>query len=119
MKFFRGHFSSYCVAHLRRWETLRPELDARGARLITLCPDTREQIRKGRGKHGTQAVMLSDADLHVTDLFDLRNEGNATPKGWTAMPIPTTILVDAGGIVRWIDQATDYRVLGAIREALG
>ena len=41
------------------------------------------------------------------------------------LPIPTTILVDADGIVRWIDQATDYmrrsdpeRVLAAIRAAL-
>ena len=49
-----------------------------------------------------------------------------TPKGIKAMPIPTTFLVDAKGIVRWIDQASDYqvrsdpdRVLGAVREALG
>jgi len=41
------------------------------------------------------------------------------------LPIPVTFLVDAEGIVRWIDQAEDYqirshpeRVLGAIRENL-
>ena len=42
------------------------------------------------------------------------------------MPIPTTLLVDAQGVVQWIDQAEDYqvrsnpdRVLEAIRGALG
>lgn len=94
--------------------------------LVALCTDTPEAIRKGRGRHGAKAVMLSDPDLRVTDLYNLRNPGNATPRGWKDMPIPTTILVDAQGIVRWIDQATDYqvrshpdRVLAALRDALG
>jgi len=92
---------------------------------VTVCSDTPEEIRKGRAKHGAQAIMLADPDLEVTDLYNLRNPGNVTPKGWKGMPIPTTLLVDADGIVRWIDQATDYqirshpeRVLAALRNAL-
>jgi peroxiredoxin len=111
---------------LRRWEDLRPELDARGVEIVTLCTDSPEAIRKGRGKHGARAVMLSDPQLAVTNRYNLRNEGNVTPRGITAMPIPTTILVDAEGIVRWIDQAADYqlrshpdRVLQAIEQSLG
>ena len=38
------------------------------------------------------------------------------PIGWPTkfnqMAIPTTILIDEKGIVRWIDQATDYRLRG-------
>lgn len=92
---------------------------------MTICSDTPAEIRKGRGRHGLDAVMLSDADLRVTDLYGLRNSGNVTPRGWTDLPIPTTFLVDGEGVVRWIDQARDYqirshpdRVLGAIRENL-
>jgi peroxiredoxin len=71
--------------------------------------------------------MLSDADLAVTDQFNIRHERGLAPKPGliASMPIPTTILVDASGIVRWIDQATDYqqrshpdRVLTAIKENL-
>jgi peroxiredoxin len=117
---------------LRRWEELRPELDRRGIRIVALCSDTPEQIRVGRAKHGARAVMLSDAMLAVTDRYGLRNPTNFAPGGESgrptlrALPIPTTILVDGGGIVRWIDQSTDYqvrsnpeRVLAAIRDALG
>ena len=93
---------------------------------MTLCTDTVEQIRAGRAKHGAKAVMLSDASLEVTRQFDLVNGNlNLSPLGTKPLPIPTTILVDAEGTVRWIDQSTDYqtranksRVLAAIEACL-
>jgi len=80
--------------------------------IVTICGDTPEQVKAGRRQHGAQAVMLSDADLRVTDLYNLRHERGFAPKPgvMVSLPIPTTILVDAEGIVRWIDQATDYQV---------
>jgi peroxiredoxin len=102
---------------LRRWEELRGELDARGVRIVTLCSDSPAQIRAGRAKHGLGAVMLSDETLAVTDRYGLRNPrafaprpGGGAPTTLRALPIPTTILVDANGVVRWIDQSTDYQV---------
>jgi len=110
---------------LRRWEDLRPELDARGIALVTLSSDTPETIRTQRSKHGSKATMLADPDLEITDRYGLRNPTNLTPKGIQGMPIPTTLLVDAEGIVRWIDQSTNYqershpdKVLGAIQANL-
>jgi peroxiredoxin len=112
---------------LRRWEELRPELDARGIQIVALSSDTVEKTAAGMGKHGLRAVMLSDADLAVTDRYNLRNPKNFALKSGLIVPlaIPTTFLVDRAGIVRWIDQADDYqrrsdpdRVLAAIRTAL-
>lgn len=69
-------------------------------------------------KHGFTPRMLSDASLAVTDLYNLRHSDGKTP-------IVTTILIDATGIVRWIDLAPDYRkrndgkfVLAHVTEAL-
>ncbi len=112
---------------MRRWEELRSELDARDVQLVTLCTDTPEQLREGMGKHGAKAVMLSDADLSVTRRFNLENAtAQVKPPGVAGLPIPTTILADADGVVRWIDQSADYqvrsepaRVLEALEEALG
>jgi peroxiredoxin len=110
---------------LRRWEELRPKFDSRGIQLVTVCSDTPEQIRKGKKKHGAQAVMLSDSDLKITRQYNLINEKNLSPKGISALSIPTTFLVDAEGIVRWIDQSEDYqirsgpdRIMAAIEECL-
>lgn len=124
LKFFRGHWCPYCVGELMRWEALRPQLDTLGVQIVTVCADTAEQIRAGRKKHGLRAIMLPDPALGITDRFHLRNPKNFAPKPGLIipLPIPTTILVDAAGIVRWIDQATDYmrrsdpeRVLAAVR----
>jgi peroxiredoxin len=111
---------------LRRWEGLRPELDARGIALVALSADTPEQIRAGRAKHGARATLLADPELVVTRQYGLLNRKGLSPSGIRVLPIPTTILVDAAGVVRWIDQATDYqvrshpeRVLAAIRGTLG
>lgn len=96
-------------------------------KLVTICADTPEQIREGKSKHGLQATMLSDRDLSVTRLYNLENNApKLKPPGVPGVPIPTTILADPGGIVRWIDQAEDYRVrsqpdrvIEALREVLG
>jgi len=115
---------------LRRWEELRPELDRRGIQLVAVCADTPEEIRAGRAKHGADAILLSDPKLVLTDLFNLRNRMSLAPprdgKLLRALPIPTSFLVNAEGVVRWIDQADDYqvrshpsRVLKAIRRGLG
>jgi peroxiredoxin len=112
---------------LRRWEELRPELDARGVQIVTLCTDKPEQIRTGKRKHGLRAIMLSDREATAIDQLGIRNQGfhSGIPGGASALPIPTTVLVDAGGVVRWIDQSENYqrrsdpdRVLGALREHL-
>jgi peroxiredoxin len=111
---------------LRRWEDLRPELDARGIALVAISADTPEQIRAGRAKHGARVTLLADPALAVTEQYGLVNRKGVTPGGLRRLPIPTTILVDADGVVRWLDQATDYqvrshpdRVLAAIRRTVG
>ena len=95
---------------MRRWEELRPELDAKGVEIVAVSTDTPEKIRAGRHKHGLQAVMIADHDLSVTDAFGLRNQGaHSGPPGLPGLPVPTTLLADATGTIRWIDQSENYQ----------
>jgi peroxiredoxin len=112
---------------LRRWEELRPELDRRGVQIVTVSSETPGKIRAGRAKHGLQAVMLADADASVIEALGIRNRGvHSGPPGGAPLPIPTTVLADAQGIVRWIDQSESYqqrsdpaRVRAALEAHLG
>ena len=56
--------------------------------------------------------MLSDRDLAVTDAFGLRNEGahsGPPSEDVEALPVPTSLLVDANGKVLWMDVAANYQ----------
>jgi peroxiredoxin len=113
---------------LRRWEELRPEFEKRNVQVVTVSTDHPEEIREGRRAHGLQADMLSDPDLAVTDKFGLRNLGahSAPPNDDTeALPVPTSLLVDANGKVLWMDQSENYQrrsgpevVLAALQQYL-
>ena len=92
-----------------------------------MSTDTPEKIRAGRHKHGLRAVMIADPQLEVIDRYGLRNLGvHAGPPGLAGLPVPTTLLADAEGIVRWVDQSENYqrrsdpaRVRAALETLLG
>ena len=72
--------------------------------------------------------MLSDRTLEVTDAFGLRNQGahSGNPRDEIeALPVPTSLLVDADGRVLWMDVSANYQrrtkpeiVLAALRKHL-
>lgn len=80
--------------------------------MVTVSTDLPEEIAADRHLHGIQARMLSDQQLNVTDAFGLRNTAyHSAPPGddTKALPVPTTLLVDAQGKVLWIDISEDYQ----------
>ncbi len=93
-----------------------------------MSTDEPEEIKRQRHNHGLRADMLSDRDLEVTDAFGLRNLGyhSAPPSDDVeALPVPTSLLIDANGKVLWVDQAENYQrrsgpevVLAAVKRHL-
>ena len=69
--------------------------------------------------------MLSDRDLAVSDRYGLRNQKIQSGPPGRPQPVPTSILADAHGVIRWIDQSETYQrrsdpdyVLAALRQHL-
>jgi peroxiredoxin len=95
---------------LRRWANeLGADLQERKMKVVAVCTDTPDQIAKGRAKHGLEGTFLADPELVVTDKFGLRNLNTALrPPGLSGLPVPTTLMLDANGVVRWKDQSADY-----------
>ena len=71
---------------------MRPELEERGLAIVTLSTDTPEEIAAGRHRHGLKATMLS-----------------GMPGKAKALPVPTSLLVNAKGMVVWMDQSENYQ----------
>lgn len=120
---------------------MQPDLDEHGIRLIALSKDTVEEAATHKIRDGLSLTLLADPKLDVirqfgvehhkalgfnTGTFSLFGLPLALTPSFKTMAIPTSLLVDEDGVIRWIDQADDYRlrssndrVLEAVNEAFG
>ena len=142
LKFFRGEWCPFCQAELKRFNAMEAALSARGVRVIGISKDTPEVARRHRERDGLRFTLLCDPDLTVIRQFGLEHRRSleisegprlrlfglsmASRPAIRHMAAPTTVLIDANGIIRFIDQTEDYkirsspaRVLGATDEAFG
>jgi len=112
LKFFRGHASPHCLAELRRWEAFRGQLDLFGVSMVAVSPDDVAQAARLRSKNQLGITLLTDDDFQLTNMYKVRQERLLAAAGLPVRPrvIPTTFLIDSDGVVRWIDQAEDYRI---------
>ena len=115
------------------------DLSRWGARVVAFSNDTPAQVETHQRRDHLKLELRSDAKLVAIKALGLLHQrglpfktfylfgiplGYPTP--FKSMAIPTTVLLDEDGVVRWLDQATDYRqrsdsarVEAALNEAFG
>lgn len=120
---------------------MQPLLDRYGVTVVAISKDTPSQAAAHRARDGLTFPLLSDPELIAIQELGLLHEaglefrtflvgGLRFPIGWPVgfqrMAIPTTLILDEDHVVRWIDQAEDYRVRGdagrtaqALRDTFG
>jgi len=101
---------------------MRPMLDSYGIELVAISANSPDQASRQRERDRLSLTLLSDRDRtairsyglaithmrYVTWFHDVLPVG--IPTGFSAIAIPTSILVDKRGVIQWIDSATDYRI---------
>ncbi len=115
---------------------MAPLLEDYGVSVVALSRDTPQQAAAQRVRDGLSFPLLSDPELQLVEGLGLLHEGAIVfrtilvgsvrfplgfPVGFQRMAIPTTLLLDEDHVVRWVDQADDYRIRGdesRTREAL-
>jgi len=123
--FYRGAWCPYCNITLNTYEAeLVPELTGRGVGLVAISPQTPDGSLSTLEKNELTFTVLSDpgnqiatavgiltapsdevraAQLHLgLDLAAVNADGT------TGLPMPTTMIVDADRVIRWIDVHPDY-----------
>ncbi|WP_379131017.1 peroxiredoxin-like family protein [Paenibacillus sp. sgz500958] len=117
LTFYRGGWCPYCNSQLRAYQKVLPEIEALGARLIAVSPQSPDNTLSNQEKEGLQFQVLSDTNGLVaafynilydvppyfqeimTSKFNLNlAEYNATER-WI-LPIPSTFMIDESGIIR-------------------
>jgi peroxiredoxin len=139
VQFFRGEWCPYCRLMLDALVTLLPEIEALGASLVALTPDTGPPARDAKINHGAAFEVLSDIDCGVglaagvvfrlPPLYKARLQtvgldvpGRHGNDAWF-LPIPATFLLDRDGRVAWRFADVDFtrraapeRIVAALRQ---
>ncbi len=143
LKFFRGGWCPYCSAELVAFDAMSDELAQYNVSVVALSKDTPEQAAVHKSRDGISFPLLSDPELKVIRAYGVEHHKalgqtkntsfsiGGVPIGFApfkfdAMAIPTTLLIDETGTIRWVDQTDDYRlrssnqrVLEAVKAAFG
>jgi peroxiredoxin len=125
--FYRGQWCPYCNLTLRVYQDkLAAELDARDVALIAVSPQKPDGALSIQEKNELSFTVLSDpgnqigARLGILSAQDddmraarakLGTDVAATNADGTDMlPMPTVVIVDAAGRIRWIDVHPNYTI---------
>ena len=125
LTFYRGQWCPYCNLELRAYQKLLPQLQALGANLVAVSPQTPDNSLSTAEKNELAYPVLSDVGLHVTRAyglaFDLPSElvelyqrrNNDLVKwngegGWS-LPIPATYVIGPDARIALAHVDPDYR----------
>ena len=126
LTFYRGQWCPYCNLELRAYQTLLPQLQALGANLVAVSPQTPDNSLSTAEKNDLAYPVLSDVGLHVARAyglaFDLPSElvelyrhqwNNDLVKwngegGWS-LPIPATYVIGQDARLALAHADADYR----------
>lgn len=123
--FYRGAWCPYCNLTLRSYQQqLVPELDRRGLALIAVSPQKPDGSLTMRETNDLAFTVLSDPGNQIATQLGILTaptdgarsaqkqmgldiaSGNAD--GTDTLPMPTVVVVDRGGDIRWIDVYPNY-----------
>jgi peroxiredoxin len=132
---YRGVWCPFCNLALATYQReLEPALAERGARLVAISPQRPDGSLSMQEKHELSFAVLSDPGNTVATALGVtitpdddvlsaqRGLGlyltEANADGTATIPMPTTLVVDAEGTIRWIDVHPDYSTRSEVAEIL-
>ena len=123
--FYRGGWCPYCNHELRAYQQMLAQLEASGARLVAVSPESPDHSLDTAQKNGLEFDVLSDVDGRLADALGIRFElsppirtlyekfGHDLPErnggGAWSLPMPATYIVEKGGRIAFAYADPDYR----------
>lgn len=123
--FYRGAWCPYCNVTLRAYQDdLLPELSARGIGLVAISPQKPDRALTAQETNELSYAVLSDPGNQLAGALGILTEtgeaavavqaqlglvvADTNADGTAAIPMPTVVVLDAAGAIRWIDVHPDY-----------
>jgi peroxiredoxin len=124
--FYRGVWCPYCNMALSTYQTdLLPALSERGVALIAISPQKPDNSLTMKQRHDLSFAVLSDQGNRIARAIGIVSPppseearaalaslgadiAGSNADGTDALPLPASVVVNAHGIIRWIDVHADY-----------
>jgi peroxiredoxin len=133
--FYRGGWCPYCNIALRTYQAeLLPQLDAFGARLVAISPQSPDQSLSTAEKAGLSFTVRSDAGARIARRLGIafqpaehvlatqRDLGldltQVNAEGSPDLPMPTVLIVDEDRALRFADTHADYTTRTEVADIL-
>lgn len=123
--FYRGGWCPYCNLELRAWQQHLTALQALGAQLVAVSPQTPDHSLSTAEKNALAFPVLSDSALEAATAFGVafemppelidvyRRAGHDLPvhngNGRWVLPVPATYVIDRHGQIVFAHVEADYR----------
>jgi peroxiredoxin len=132
---YRGAWCPYCNLALRAYqEDLVPQLDQRGITLLAISPQKPDGSLSIQEKNELTFTVLSDPGNQVAAALGVLTAptdaartaqralglelSEANADGTHGVPMPTVVIVDGAGIIRWIDVHPNYTTRTEVADIL-
>jgi len=133
--FYRGAWCPYCNIALRTYQAeLAPALADRGFALIAVSPQKPDGSLTAAETNELSYSVVSDPGNHIASALGIVTEPSAesvaaqgklgldlaeqNADGGRRLPMPTTVVVDDTGVIRWIDVHPNYTTRSEVSEIL-
>lgn len=93
------------------------EFKALDVQLLAISVDPADRAREVQSRFKDAVPILSDAKQQVMDLYGTRSPEYKNQLG-IDINTPTLVLIDRQGIIRWIHQASNYRIRASVEDDL-
>lgn len=93
------------------------EFKALDVQLLAISVDPADRAREVQSRFNDAVPILSDAKQQVMDLYGTRSPEYKNQLG-IDINTPTLVLIDRQGIIRWIHQASNYRIRASVEDDL-
>lgn len=113
--FYRGNWCPLCMAQIKEIAARYREIRETGARIVLISPQPHDNTIALAKRFDVPFDFLTDTGNRVARALGLDMK-NGLPMGMQMLGyesetvFPTVIVLDAKGIVRWLDQTDNYRI---------
>jgi len=113
--FYRGNWCPFCMAQIKELSKEYQKIKDKGAALVFVSPQSPKHTKHLAKKFDIPAHFLIDQDLKAATELQLFHK-NGTPTGMEVLGfdsdniLPTLIVTDSKGIIRFADLTDNYRL---------